>query len=162
MFFYGASQIPSVINEDYVLCTLQGSEPLKSATYPTSYPAEDNSVPIHPDPPVWQPPEAGRAVGADVVVCEATGKNTMSWVGPSGSVFIQKTLSVWRELHETEHFLDMMGEVNRLISDSKRQGMHPHKKGQLIPAVQMSCVHSTLTHKYYLSIPPHLQQKVLQ
>lgn len=121
--------------------------------------SDENSVPIHRVQPRMQAPEASRAVGADVVVCEATGKNTVAYSSPSGSIYIQKTLSVWRELHKTEHFLDMMVEVNRQISVRKGRGAHPHKKDKTIPAVQMPCVHTSLTHKYYLSIPQHLQQK---
>lgn len=131
---------------------LQGLEPLKSAN---NFSEDDKSVPIHPDPTVLQPP---KAVGADIAVCEATGENNLSWVYPNGSKFIKTTLSVWRDWHETEHFLDMMGEVNRQISHFKGEGENPQKKDQLIPAVQMSCVNTTLTYKYYLSIPQHLQQ----
>ena len=130
--------------------TCQGNEVLKAATLPS----QPSSVAVQPSK--IPAPRKSLAVGADVLICEASSMSHMSFVSDkSGSLFIQTVLDSMRQHYRTDHLIDILGEVNRLVGLSQKYGEEPTSK-KVIKVYQMPGIISRLTAKLYLKGPPDL------
>ena len=128
--------------------TCQGNDILKAATLPS----QPSSVSLHPTK--LSPPNRPLAVGADVLICEVSSMSHMSFVSDkSGSLFIQTVLNTMKQHHRTDHLIDILGEVNRVVAISQKVGEDPTSKKH-IKAHQMPGIISRLTAKLYLKGPP--------
>ena len=97
-------------------------------------------------------PPAKIAIGADVIVCDASSNNAKAWVSHSeGSVFISTLLRVMRDYITDDHFYDILVEVNNQVSQTRARGRR--EDNAIVEAFQMPCIHSQLTKKFYLAIP---------
>ncbi|XP_078686066.1 caspase-7-like [Branchiostoma floridae x Branchiostoma belcheri] len=79
---------------------------------------------------------------ADVLVAYATTEGFRSWRRQGeGSWFLSEMLKVFNAKHQSDHVMDMLTEVNDLVSHRKTT----HSK----PAKQMPCQVTTLTKKFF-------------
>ena len=102
-------------------------------------------------PEPWTPPPARIAIGADVIVCDASSNSAKAWVTKTeGSVFIATLINVMGEYFQKEHFYDILVEVNDKVS---RQIINAQVGNGVGEAFQMQCIHSRLTKKFYLALP---------
>ena len=129
----------------------QGTEILRAAG-PSSLDSPDSAIRMKQP---WKPPQFKLAVGADVIICDATSNRSMSWVSEGGSLFIQTLLKVMTDYLYDEHFYDILVEVNNQISHKVKKGLNP-SDNRIVPASQMPKIHSQLTKKFFLARP---QQK---
>ena len=90
---------------------------------------------------------------------------TQSWVPDTGSWFIQHICDIFRSYYKSEDLISMLAEVNDRISLKACRGegafvkVGDVERREEVVGRQMSAVTSTLTKKFYLSIPPP-QQKI--
>ena len=98
-------------------------------------------------------PTSEIAIGADVLLCHATKLRTLSWVTEDGSWFIQTILDTFQAHYENEHIIDLIGEVNNLISQKLGYG---EVHGRRTYVKQLPDICYGLRKKFYLSIPKAL------
>lgn len=125
----------------------RGSELLRAAG-----PPGEDTVDLHKE--VWHPPKAKVAIGADVLVCEATSASNYAWVAEQGSLYIQCLVQVIEQYYEVEHFYDMLVEVNNRLAHKVKKGINP-ADNSIVPASQMPSITSKLTKKFYLGAAHH-------
>ena len=88
------------------------------------------------------------AIAADTLVCFASPPGYYSWVDKQkGSWLIQITLEVFKEYYQSEHLIDMITQVNKLVT-SKTQPAQVRDQVQHV--YQVPCIKHNLTQKFYL------------